>query len=256
MHAISLTGEGNLLIANSGTVKTPAWPDVGEVIGHVDLVSISEDGANVVVHGWACHERLQKVIDVHVYVGGPAGSDSVVTTASTTANSGLANELSAQCGDNLGHRYTAVFPYTDEIKFSSRDRLPVHVYGIASDAQDSRELHPFGAFEVPIVDIDNVIGVIDSVEVVGAGTAKEVLVRGWACRNGLNKQINVHAYVGGSAGAEGAAIANGAAANEGAFEEGIAERCGDRLPHRFAIRFPPPAGEMLVFVHGIGGGTF
>ena len=97
-----------------------------------------------------------------------------------------------------------------------------------------------------------VIGWVDQAIATGGGT---VTVQGWACISGGNRQIDVHVYLGAAAG-NGGVMAAGAGANLPS-EPGIADACGDALPHRFSaiIDAATAAGSIgkPIFVHGIGG---
>ena len=94
-----------------------------------------------------------------------------------------------------------------------------------------------------------VLGHIDSALPQGSGA----VVNGWACHQGWEGSINVHLYVGGSAGV--GTLVTAATAN-GASEAAVATACGSTgTAYRFAISMTPEqrsahAGQP-VYVHGI-----
>ena len=65
-------------------IGLPGPPVAGAVVGSIDTVT--PQGPNWVVKGWACQKHISAPIDVRVYVGGAAGAGRLVksTTASTS----------------------------------------------------------------------------------------------------------------------------------------------------------------------------
>ena len=78
-------------------------PEAGKKLkGYVG--SVVSKGAQQVVKGWACHPGWNGSIDVHLYVGGPAGQGTIVKGAK--ANHSNEPAVNAACGGTKGsHRY-------------------------------------------------------------------------------------------------------------------------------------------------------
>lgn len=122
VHGISVSGGGNHSIARSGTVT---MPNVGEIRGYVDAVT--DLGTTVQVSGWACQLGVDQSIDVHMYVGGPAGTGTAV--AFGTANLSKSPDISQACGTvNSAHRFVLSLSREQVRPHAGKS---VHVHGIA-----------------------------------------------------------------------------------------------------------------------------
>lgn len=106
------------------TVKEGARPP-GPVTGYLDSAGVS--GSNFVVSGWACDTRLPASIDVHLYLGGPAG----VGTLAMYTNANIANEAAVDRAcetSGIGHRFQFIAPISETLPHSGK---PVYLYGIS-----------------------------------------------------------------------------------------------------------------------------
>src|SRR5256885_11624802 len=83
-------------IGNSGTFR---YPD-NTVRGYVD--NASYDGSQVVLVGWACAGGIAQSVNVHVYVGGPAGSGSWFTAGTAQQPSGTPGARARGAGFRAG----------------------------------------------------------------------------------------------------------------------------------------------------------
>lgn len=117
-----------------------------QVTGYVDSASAT-GGGFVLVQGWACSTYVAASIDVHLYVGGPAGGGGKLV-ASAKAN--LANEsaVGEACGDNGAgaHRYTLTLDPQ-----AARDLAGqvVYVYGISPLGKPNLPLTQSGKLRLP-----------------------------------------------------------------------------------------------------------
>jgi hypothetical protein len=95
------------------------------------LDGVSADGA----WGWACDpDGPQAWIDVHVYIGGPAGSGApgFATTANVASEPGVA----AECGGGDAHRFNLIVPGG----MAQYQGQPVHAYGIDWNGDPNAQL--------------------------------------------------------------------------------------------------------------------
>jgi hypothetical protein len=107
---------------------------------------VSHQGANHYLYGWACAKTFPGSIDLHVYVGGPAGGGG------TFAFSGPANQPSepavAEACTSSGSNYrfwVQIPPSVVQQHMGS----PIYVYGISPFGYSNLPLNGSGSFSVP-----------------------------------------------------------------------------------------------------------
>src|SRR2546428_12603256 len=81
-----------MTIGNSGTFR---YPD-NTIRGYID--NASYDGSQVILIGWACAGGIAQSVNVHVYVGGPAGSGTWFTAGTANQPSEPAVPLASRVG--------------------------------------------------------------------------------------------------------------------------------------------------------------
>ncbi len=124
------------------TVKegAPPPPPPGPVIGNLDSAGVS--GSNFVVSGWTCDKHLPKSIDVHLYLGGPAGVGTLVMyTNANIANEGAVDRACETSG--VGHRFQFTAPISETLPHSGK---PVYLYGISGSGGTNPSI---GSFVLP-----------------------------------------------------------------------------------------------------------
>ncbi|MCS3746398.1 RHS repeat-associated protein [Xanthomonas arboricola] len=201
--------------------------------GNIDSVTYGS------ISGWACSTYLNRSVDVHMYLGGPAGSGTFAgaTAATLPSDSGIASACSAS-----GSNYRFSFPI-DENFIIQNGGKPIYIHGLSPVGASNDTISGSGAVAVPASVIKGRIdGIQDNKAIVG-----------WACSAGLRRSIDVHLYAGGPAGT-GAMVAS-AAANLSS-EAGVASACSSSGNN---YRFSIPISEDLIrsyggkpfYIHGI-----
>ncbi|QBG91778.1 RHS repeat-associated core domain-containing protein [Xanthomonas oryzae] len=214
-----------------GTTYINVLPSV--IKGGIDGVSYTA------ISGWACSTNLNRSIDVHMYLGGPAGSGTfaVATTASLPSDSGIASACSAS-----GSNYRFSFPIDENFIIQNGGKA-IYIHGLSPVGASNDTISGSGAVAVPASVIKGRIeGIQDNKAIVG-----------WACSAGLRRSIDVHMYAGGPAGS--GTIAAIASANL-ASEPGVASACSSSGSN---YRFSIPVTEDLIrsqggkpfYIHGI-----
>ncbi len=215
------------------------YPLGSTITGAID--ELTHDGSwNWFLRGWACSTGSNSSIDVHGYADGG--------TFLGGAQAGLASEagVAAACQAN-GSAYRFQLP----ISLAQRQQLggkTVTVYGLSPQgAAFNKPLGNSGAFAIPTATVIGDVGGVSN----DAGWNYHV--EGWACSVGVNSSIDVHAYVGGPAGA-GTFVVSGRA--DLASDASIANACQAqgsayrfRLPLSTAVR-EAHAGKPI-FIHAI-----
>src|SRR2546428_9379806 len=113
--------------------------------GYVD--NASYDGSRVVLVGWACAGGIAQSVNVHVYVGGPAGSGSWFTAA--TANQPSEPAVAGACGVGYGaYRFSIATPFGPEVMMQLGG-LKIYVHGISPVGGSNRLLTNSGLFALP-----------------------------------------------------------------------------------------------------------
>lgn len=105
IHGISPLKTGNLLIGRSGVFQIPKLTKLIGVKGYIDSVSLINNAQAVRVKGWACDYNESKSINIHLYVGGAAGSGTILKAmkASAASESGVQKA----CGTSgVNHRFS------------------------------------------------------------------------------------------------------------------------------------------------------
>lgn len=140
VHGISTSGGNNLAIAGSGNFKLPS--NLGPIQGNID--GFSSANGRTYLQGWACDKNVAKSIDVHVYVGGAAGSGQLATSLSANANREAA--VSQACGTNgVGHGFS-IDVTNVPAQFVGK---PIYIHGISTSGGDNALIGNSGTFQVP-----------------------------------------------------------------------------------------------------------
>jgi len=126
---------GKKLVANT---KTPT----SKVIGNVDGVV---GGDNALVNGWACSTGIASSIDVHVYIGGAAGTGTIYGVF----RANLASEAALQqlCHAN-GATYRFSIALSESLRLSSGGQ-PIYIHGISPVGNSNELLDRSGQLTVP-----------------------------------------------------------------------------------------------------------
>jgi len=120
-----------------------AGPDPGKDFkGYIDGVFLV--GGKYRVTGWACHMGWTGAMDVHLYVGGSAGSGSLVKGA--TANKGSEAAVAAECQAGGNHRFS--IPLTSG-ELAAHKGKKVFVHGISPVGKPNKILTQSGVHHIP-----------------------------------------------------------------------------------------------------------
>lgn len=192
--------------------------------GNIDGVTYSS------ISGWACSTYLNRSVDVHMYLGGSAGSGTLAgaTAATLPSDAGIASACSAS-----GSNYRFSFPLDENFIIQNGGKA-IYIHGLSPVGASNDTISGSGAVAVPASVIKGRIeGIQDNKAIVG-----------WACSAGLSRSIDVHMYAGGPAGS--GTIAAIASANL-ASEPGVASACSSSGSN---YRFSIPVTEDLIRSQG------
>lgn len=222
-------------VAWFGGVGSPTYVNVlpSLIKGNIDSVTYGS------ISGWACSTNLNRSVDVHMYLGGPAGSGTfaAATAATLPSDAGIASACSAS-----GSNYRFSFPIDENFIIQNGGKA-IYIHGLSPVGASNDTISGSGAVAVPASVIKGRIeGIQDNKAIVG-----------WACSAGLRRSIDVHMYAGGPAGS--GTIAAIASANL-ASEPGVASACSSSGSN---YRFSIPVTEDLIrsqggkpfYIHGI-----
>lgn len=142
IHGISPVGQQSLLINRSGSFTVPAAP----VIGDINFVN-HDGGWNYYVEGWACSVGVNSSIDVHAYVGGPAGSGTFAASgrADLASDGNIANACQSQ-----GRAYWFRLPLSTALR-EAHGGKPIYIHGISPVGQQNLLINRSGSFTVPAI---------------------------------------------------------------------------------------------------------
>ncbi|WNL47040.1 chitinase N-terminal domain-containing protein [Dyella sp. BiH032] len=152
------TQEGRLLYQyDATTTKTTDYIYLGKkliaraegstsrILGHVDGVSVDASGNNASITGWACSSGLAQSIAVHLYVGGPYGTGTMI--GGYTANAASEAAVATACGVSSGS-YRFVIPLTSATR-SQYAGQKIYIHGISPVGNDNSLVADSGVYSVP-----------------------------------------------------------------------------------------------------------
>ncbi|BCT93604.1 hypothetical protein LYSHEL_26290 [Lysobacter helvus] len=146
-------------------------PGVAAVQGTIDGVWMT--GANAELHGWACTPGINASMDVHLYIGGPAGIGQFVVAVKANLYSEAA--VSQSCGTSgTWHRYA--IPLFEDFRQAHGGKA-IFVHGIALNGAPNALLANSGHFGVPHVILDAVVVSQQVPATMIAGTTTNVTVQ-------------------------------------------------------------------------------
>ncbi|KHD89451.1 MAG: hypothetical protein OM95_03550 [Bdellovibrio sp. ArHS] len=235
-------------------------PSYGTILGHID--GLSSSGSNYTVNGWACGKSAATSIPVHLYLGGQAGTAQSIYAGAYQANLSSESAISSLCGtQGIPHRFA--IPVSKALAEQHATK-PLFVHGISPSGRPNAMIGNSGNVllppraeipppHAPTPDEDSGIirGFIDGIE--HSGTQRALV--GWACGTKISTPIQIHLYVGSSAGTPGATLIGGYTANQPS-EPAVAQACASAgNAHRFKI---PLSAELSqrhagkrIYIHGI-----
>jgi len=163
----------------------PRW-----VHGYIDGISLS--GYQYYLNGWACAITYPGSIDVHVYVGGPAGGGGTFAF-SGTANIASEPNISTDCHSTSSHlRFSIPIPHSVTQQYGGQ---PIYVHGISPFGLANLTIDNSGVLTIPAVD-RSITGWISGYVVEN----NQYVLKGWACAKTYPGSVDVHLYAGGPAG--------------------------------------------------------
>lgn len=113
---------------------------------HASTIYGNIDGlSNGMLLGWACSTRLNQSIDVHLYVGGPAGTGTGV--GAYTANRSSEPGVAAACM-NSGSAYRFEIPITQQM-VTQHGGKSIYIHGISPVGAGNLTIAGSGAFNIP-----------------------------------------------------------------------------------------------------------
>ena len=226
-------------------------------IGIIDNVTTSS------INGWACAKNSSASITVHLYVGGAAGTGTIIGAY----NANLISEPNvATACHSTGSAYRFSIPLTDTIK-NQYGGKNVYIYGINSSSSGALNtlLTNSGTLTIPQTKVTaqataplsiaapivadpydyTPLGYIDSVTTSS--------ISGWACAKNSATSITVHLYVGGVAGAGTIVGAYNANLTSEPMLSSVCNSSGSN--YRFSIPMTDSLqtqyGGKLIYVYGI-----
>ncbi|WP_161795371.1 Ig-like domain-containing protein [Xanthomonas sp. MUS 060] len=106
---------------------------------------VGRGDGSYVVGGWACSSGWQQPIDVHMYVGGPAGTGTFA--GAITANLASEPAVASVC-QTSGTAYRFFIPISDAVRASHPDQ-PIYIHGLSPVGGPNDLLGNSGKFTVP-----------------------------------------------------------------------------------------------------------
>lgn len=162
--------------------------------GCVDIVE-SKSSGTIHVCGWAFDlDSPTKPLEIHVYIGGPAGSANAEGHPGIIANQSRPDVANVYSKYNVGNNHG----FDATIKTSKSGNQPVYIYAINIGGGNSNPLIGGKPYTTNIAPAYNPQGYLDNVDSPSQG---KLHVRGWAFdKDNVNTTLTVHIYVGGPAG--------------------------------------------------------
>ncbi|MEP9587213.1 wall-associated protein, partial [Xanthomonas perforans] len=107
--------------------------------GNIDSVTYGS------ISGWACSTNLNRSVDVHMYLGGPAGSGTfaAATAATLPSDAGIASACSAS-----GSNYRFSFPIDENFIIQNGGKA-IYIHGLSPVGASNDTISGSGAVAVP-----------------------------------------------------------------------------------------------------------
>lgn len=182
--------------------------------GYIDGVISKADGSYSVV-GWACAKTRPASINVHVYVGAPAGTAGATLVAQSVTNLKSEKAIAVACNVNAygSYRFRFDIPLTNAVR-SAHSGKKIFIHGINPFGVGNALIGNSGTFRIPLPlaassptptptstpppvassgGAHSNVGWIDSIT---RNPDETYTVNGWACAKGLDPSIQVDLYFG------------------------------------------------------------
>ncbi|HZX80087.1 MAG TPA: Ig-like domain-containing protein [Lysobacter sp.] len=131
--------EGASTTSNAANVTVSA----SQVIGNFE--GVPTDATYAYLVGWACSTGISQPIDVHVYVGGPAGSGAYLSSARADRSSEPGVASACQAG-GANYRFSVPIGNSQRAQFAGQ---PLYVHGISPVGQANSLIAGSGNFTLP-----------------------------------------------------------------------------------------------------------
>lgn len=178
-------GESTLMFSFGADI-----PPYNDFSVHMDNASAVPGG--VFIEGW-CYDKNHtgQTLNVHTYIGGPAGTAGVDAYPNTVANKARTDVDNAyHCGPNHG--------FSEAVYTSKRGSQPVYVYAVNPVNGGSTLIHSFTA---NITNPNNPEGAVDDV----IAEPGRIRVRGWSFdKDDISANLDIHVYIGGNSNSQNA----------------------------------------------------
>ncbi|MFN3714313.1 MAG: hypothetical protein ACK4SX_11700 [Alcanivoracaceae bacterium] len=119
--------------------KTPT----SQVKGVID--GVRHYAGSYTIDGWACQTRDNRSLDVHVYVGGPAGNGTFLKAAKASLGSEPAVATACESSGRQ-HRFRIALNSADLYHHAGKT---IHVHGISVQNTGNLQIHGSGAYRMP-----------------------------------------------------------------------------------------------------------
>ncbi|MCC7634428.1 DUF6531 domain-containing protein [Stenotrophomonas rhizophila] len=137
-----LGGAHNRAIGNSGLFTIPTATVIGDIGG------VTQDADwNYFVEGWACSVGVDTPVDVHLYVGGPAGAGTFALAG--TANLPTDGSIASAC-QARGNAYGFRLPLDAGLRHTHGNQA-IHIHAISPVGQPHLTINRSGSHAVPPV---------------------------------------------------------------------------------------------------------
>ena len=117
-----------------------------ELVGQIEGLAV-EQGSHFIT-GWACHPEWEGSIQIHVYVGGPAGQGLILKGA--VANETNDELVYEKCATEEGNHRFSVPLTSSELK--DHEGKAIHIYGISPVGNNNNALMDSGLHLVPAME--------------------------------------------------------------------------------------------------------
>lgn len=131
-------------LPTSVTVGRSTTPPGSSIVGNVDGVT-TVPGVGLRIRGWACSTYMNSSINVHLYLGGPAGSGTAI--GAYTANLSSEPAVASACQAS-GTAYRFEIPVTSAMRQQYGD-YSIYIHGISTVGASNLLINGSGNFRIP-----------------------------------------------------------------------------------------------------------
>lgn len=225
VYAYATTGSQTKILKRSGTKVIPDFKT--KVIGEINDTRINSQG-DFEITGWACQERIDQKIGLHIYLGDNSSKGKFYKSYRTNLN--VSHDIQKKCftSKNTQVNFQIIIPSFEAKKHTHKS---IYIHGISPIKTGNPLLGNSGKYKIPKFEEkqERILGEVTKVRRFFNGFT----VEGWSCHSQVNESNSVHIY---ARNEDGKTFVTSTKSNINHSNPEISNICGTQnTPHKFKV---------------------